>query len=107
MAVCQCCDLEMLDHVSCREIVFEFEGPNGPVLFAPIPYGMEERFEGDRLDNACHDCGVPLSGFHHVGCDMEECPRCHRQAISCNCPRFNERHEGDAEERSEIQALLG
>jgi hypothetical protein len=23
--------------------------------------------------------------FHHVGCDWEECPRCHDQLLSCDC----------------------
>jgi hypothetical protein len=33
----------------------------------------------------CGDCGAPRGGFHHPGCDMEVCPRCRRQAITCGC----------------------
>lgn len=33
----------------------------------------------------CHDCATPDDGLHHPGCDMERCPRCAGQAISCGC----------------------
>ena len=32
----------------------------------------------------CHDCGVAEGGYHHAGCDDEECPVCGLQAISCD-----------------------
>jgi hypothetical protein len=31
----------------------------------------------------CHDCSVPYGDAHHVGCDMERCPICRDQFISC------------------------
>ena len=33
----------------------------------------------------CHDCGSPEGHFHERGCDMERCPFCGGQLISCNC----------------------
>lgn len=33
----------------------------------------------------CPDCAVALGEMHIPGCDLETCPRCGRQAISCDC----------------------
>ncbi len=33
----------------------------------------------------CGDCGVQQDELHLPGCDLEQCPRCHEQAIGCEC----------------------
>ena len=33
----------------------------------------------------CHDCGVNEGRIHELGCDMERCPFCGNQLISCSC----------------------
>ena len=40
----------------------------------------------DKGEN-CHDCFVDnkTGNVHHVGCDMERCPKCKDQIISCKC----------------------
>lgn len=47
-----------------------------------IPYGKG----ADDLDHLkCDDCGSPRGMLHVLGCDLEPCPRCGGQAISCDC----------------------
>jgi hypothetical protein len=38
-----------------------------------------------RGEGYCHDCNVKYGQLHHPGCDMERCPRCGGQVISCCC----------------------
>ena len=33
----------------------------------------------------CHDCGAKEGEYHEPGCDMERCPFCGGQLISCDC----------------------
>lgn len=37
--------------------------------------------------NRCHDCGVAEGEIHQRGCDMEKCPACGGQLITCGCIR--------------------
>lgn len=38
-------------------------------------------------DVPCGDCGVIKGQYHTDGCDLEECPKCHGQALGCPCTR--------------------
>jgi hypothetical protein len=69
MAKCTDCRQEMLKSNGCtiKKLM-----PLDPV--ARIPH------DGDRK---CHDCGAAPGKFHHFGCDMEKCPTCGGQIISC------------------------
>jgi hypothetical protein len=53
-----------------------------------IPYGQESgwpRHPDIQPPARCHDCGVKLGGYHHYGCDNEECRLCGEQLIGHEC----------------------
>jgi len=79
MANCQYCNQEMLKVDSCTMNHVEF--PDGEILDS-VPYNPSD---SDDPERRCHDCNVKVGGFHHPGCDMERCPKCGGQLISCGC----------------------
>ncbi len=54
-----------------------------------IPYGREGRRWHYDVP-VCHDCGARMGQFHGPGCDMEKCPACRGQLLSCWCERPDE-----------------
>lgn len=85
MSACVFCGVAMAEGVSCTAEVFTDLGPEP---YARIRYGdPREGWEEFGLTPPpnCHDCAVPLGGFHHPGCDVEHCPLCDGQAITCDC----------------------
>lgn len=58
------------------------------VALSRIPFGHEqdlpEGFVAASIGN-CHDCAARFGQFHGPGCDMERCPNCDRQFLSCDC----------------------
>lgn len=83
MAICGYCRKEMLTAKGCRFIAVEING----IKHKPIKWGEEDDFEhyGHKKGDRCHDCGAVAPAYHHPGCDMERCPKCKGQLISCGC----------------------
>ena len=49
-----------------------------------IRYGSADEGLGPVFGR-CMDCGVLPGKYHHWGCNMEICPNCGTQLLSCAC----------------------
>lgn len=77
MAKCKWCEKDMMKVDSCAKnkiLVY----PDGKEL-------PTSTYHFDEPSGRCHDCNVKHGQAHHWGCDVERCPRCEGQLISCGC----------------------
>lgn len=91
MAVCDYCNQEMMTGAGCTSALIVIDGRSYP----PIRHGEETRFDWPDPPPRCHDCRVPAGEVHHHGCDMEECPACGEQSITCDCRWAGEEDDED------------
>ncbi len=84
MAECPYCAQDMMTAATCT--VAELHRDGDPVMLTPY---APSRRRGTTVLDRCGDCGVRPGGFHHPGCDLQRCPMCRCQFVSCAC-RFDE-----------------
>ena len=90
MAICQYCNSEMREADGCSEApIVMADG----ATYEPVRYGDERGWRRSR--DRCGDCNTLAGHVHHHGCDLERCPRCLRQAITCGCLWKGEEHLAD------------
>ncbi len=46
---------------------------------------IRKKIDYREKEKICHDCGTNEGDIHYRGCDMERCPFCGGQLISCSC----------------------
>jgi len=81
VAMCTFCGREMLHGASCSDELLQI----GEAELEPIRWGDERGYRFRYVTDRCGDCGTPKGGVHHHGCDLEQCPACLSQALSCGC----------------------
>lgn len=81
MAICTFCGNDMIHGTTCSEELLRIGG----IDYEPIRWGEERGYRFQYRTERCGDCNVPRGAVHHHGCDLEQCPACDSQAISCGC----------------------
>jgi hypothetical protein len=77
MAKCEICEKDMNRAKGCFDRDWVIDGKRYAALKHYDRFG-----DGSR----CGDCNAKEGEAHHPGCDMERCPLCQGQLISCDCP---------------------
>lgn len=72
--------------------------PISHIVLRGKKYEKKKWGEGDYKDLAkaigsCGDCATAVGSYHHVGCDLEDCPRCGQQFIGCGCIMSEKNHQ--------------
>lgn len=68
-------------------------------LYEPVKVGDKGDWYEGEPDRTCGDCGHKYGEVHMEGCDVERCPACGRQMLTCDCGPIY-KVEDDIDEKS-------
>lgn len=80
MSVCNTCEKKIGEVLTCDLPLVQL---NSGQVMERVRYGDEVCHSW--VSELCLSCGVGPGGIHHMGCDCEECPKCHELMIVCGC----------------------
>lgn len=85
MAICRICGQEMKVAKGCLASHLIHKGtPYERIKFM----GTGGEGKADSPGSRCPDCDAQIGQYHHMGCDLEICPICGGQLLSCKCKKI-------------------
>lgn len=73
-------------------------------LYNPIKVGDKGDWYEGQADAKCGDCGAEYGEQHLPNCDIERCPICGLQFLSCGCGEIHDIAENARQE--DIERLI-
>lgn len=81
MVRCPDCNQEPPGVATCGRRDIDLRGER----YRRVRFGEEHGRRHLTEASTCRDCGVHPGGLHHLGCELETCPRCRAHLGACGC----------------------
>lgn len=80
--ICKACGRDMLHSDGCGCSMIQI----GDFKYMRVKVGDQtDLYEDHDSNSRCYDCNALYGHYHHIGCDVERCPKCGEQLFLCDC----------------------